>query len=262
MGLRPSVRRYGTERISFPLEQDGVIEFEKWLHPKDHFEPFAQDYIDQLRQYIRPGDAVVDIGAHCGDFTVPLALAAGVEGITFAWEPNPYVFEALEKNACLNSSKTRIIPVCAAVAPEDSQLLFHYSDPGFSNGGNFSGISRWTHGHPFELKVQALRFESWLDREYPQWSDKIRFIKVDTEGFDLEVLRSMEDTLVRQKPFLHVEFYRHLSLERRQTLWGYLNRLGYDLFTTEGAYGVEPKDRIAENDVARWDHFDTIGIPR
>lgn len=261
LGLRPSVRKYGTERLEFQLERDGAISFERWLHPKDRFVPFRQSYIDRLRNYIQPGDAVLDIGAHCGDFTVPLALAAGPEGIVFAWEPNPYVYEVLAKNASLNLHATRIVPVQAAAAPEDCQLLFHYSDPGFSNGGNLAGISRWTHGHAFELQVPALRVESWLEREYPEWTGKIRFVKVDTEGFDLEVLRSLETTLMRQRPTIHVEFYKHLSTDRRKMLWAYLTRLGYTVYTTDPVHNIDPHQRIEEADVTRWDHFDAIAIP-
>ncbi|MCU0715734.1 MAG: hypothetical protein MUD03_06360 [Pirellula sp.] len=111
LGLKPSVRKYGTERLDFHLDREGPIAFERWLHPKDRFVAFGQTYVDRLRQYVRPGDAVLDIGAHCGDFTVPLALAAGPSGIVFAWEPNPYVFDVLAKNAALNTHATRIVPV-------------------------------------------------------------------------------------------------------------------------------------------------------
>ncbi len=96
--------------MRFSLPVDGEIDFESGFIRKTIFLPFSQSLVDQLRQWIEPGDTVIDIGAHSGDFSLPLALAAGRRGIVFAWEPNPYVFEVLEKNTRLNTDRTQIIP--------------------------------------------------------------------------------------------------------------------------------------------------------
>ena len=97
LGLKPKPVVYGTKKIQWNLANDGIIEFEKWLHPKDYFRPFQQILVDQLRQFIKRGDTVIDVGAHCGDFTVPLALAAERSGLVFAWEPNPYVIASSKR---------------------------------------------------------------------------------------------------------------------------------------------------------------------
>ncbi len=262
LGWKPKTQVYGTTRLSFTLPKEGTVEFEKWQHPKDYFQPFNQSLVDQLKQYIRPGDSVIDIGAHCGDFSVPLALAAGPRGVVFAWEPNPYVYAVLEKNAALNRNKTNIVPVHAAVASSDSEQIFHYSDPGFCNGGSFDGISRWRHGHAFRLSVPGKRLNDWMSRYHPERLSRVSFVKVDTEGFDLEVLQSIQPILLRQRPSLHVEFYRHSSRERRAALWSFLDTLGYDVFKTEDGYGVQPISHVAEGDVMRWEHFDAIALPR
>ncbi len=262
LGFKPKPQVYGTTTLQFGLSKDGAIEFEKWLHPKDYFRPFQQELVDQLRMYIRPGDTVIDIGAHCGDFSLPLALAAGTQGIVFAWEPNPYVYSVLEKNANLNRDKTNIVPVQAAAAGTNGFLEFHYSDPGFCNGGCFDGISRWKHGHPYCLNVPARRVTDWITQRYPERLSRISFIKIDAEGFDLEVLRSIEAIVKQQKPFLHVEVYQHLPIERRQELWRYLNDLGYDSYLTEGGYGVEPGVLVQEGDVMKWPHYDVMGLPK
>jgi FkbM family methyltransferase len=259
LGLKPKPKKYGTRRIQFDLAKDGRVEFEKWLHPKDGFHPFPQDYVSALREYLQEGDTAIDIGAHCGDFTIPLALAAGATGAVFAWEPNPYVFEVLEANAQLNRDKTNILPVCAAAGPVESVLSFHYSDPGFCNGGNLQGINRWKHGHAFSLTVQALRVDDWMRKNHPERIDRLRFVKVDAEGFDLQVLQSMEELLRRQHPVMHVEFYRHLQRHQRETLWSFIDSLGYRIFSV-GELGCEPVDRIQQSDVMKWEHFDTICI--
>jgi FkbM family methyltransferase len=262
LGMRPRRQVYGSKRIEFQLPRDGVVEFEKWCHPKDYFKPFDQALVDQLREFIQPGDTVIDIGAHCGDFTVPLALAAGSQGVVFACEPNPYVYEVLEKNAQLNRFKTNIIPFNAAVAEVDGPIEFHYSDPGFCNGGKFDGLSRWRHGHAFRLTVPGRRLNDWLIRKYPERLSRIRFVKVDTEGHDLAVLQSIEAIIRQQRPTIHAEMFKHLSIQQRQAFYQYFEHLGYECHKTDDGYGVEPKTRFDKSQVMQWEHFDFIAIPK
>src|SRR5688572_22012765 len=83
---------YGHEVKTFDLTEDGEVQLAQWLHPKERLKTIRQENITLLRRYIREGDLVIDIGAHSGDTTIPLALAAGPTGTTLALEPNPYVF--------------------------------------------------------------------------------------------------------------------------------------------------------------------------
>src|SRR6185295_7687850 len=109
--------------------------------------------IGALHGFLQPGDIAIDIGAHTGDSTLPMALAVGPAGTVFALGPNPYVFKVLEKNAGLNPSATHIVPLMFAAMPEDGEFEFEYSDEGYCNGGFHQGISRWTHGHFSKLRV-------------------------------------------------------------------------------------------------------------
>ena len=182
LGMKPRAREYGSHRIDFHVDKIGMVNYSKWEHPKDYFRPFSQSRMDELSLFISSGDTVLDIGAHTGDFTVPLALAAGVDGCVFAWEPNPFVYKILQENAQLNREKTNIIPVNAAVAEEDGQLEFSYSDPGYCNGGLFQGLSKRQHGHPFRLTVQGMRIADWLGKEHPHRMSRLSYVKIDTEG--------------------------------------------------------------------------------
>src|SRR3972149_742186 len=82
---------YGHELREFQLAHDGRIEFAQWLHPYDRPTEITQSAVDALRGFVFPGDFVIDVGAHTGDTTVPMALAAGPTGCTLAIEPNPHV---------------------------------------------------------------------------------------------------------------------------------------------------------------------------
>jgi hypothetical protein len=101
-----------------------------------------------------------------------------------------------------------------------------------------------------------------MKQNCPERISRITFVKVDTEGFDLEVLKSIESIITAQNPIVHVEFYRHLNAEKRRALWSFLHDREYELFTTDSAYGVEPVDQVDLTDVMKWRHFDTIAFPR
>jgi FkbM family methyltransferase len=137
---------YGCELRDFVLAREGHVEFAQWRHPYDRPTILTQAAVDALRQFISPGDFVIDVGAHTGDTTVPMALAAGAAGCALAVEPNPYVFKVLGKNAALNRKKTHIVPRCCAATERDGKFVFHYSDaaPGCPNSRTSRSTPRAT----------------------------------------------------------------------------------------------------------------------
>jgi len=52
-------------------------------------------------------------------------------------------------------------------------------------------MSKWLHGHAFKLGVQGKNLQSFLKETYPQLVPKIRYIKIDTEGYESVVLQSL-----------------------------------------------------------------------
>ncbi len=147
LGLDQAPREYPHVVDTFIRPRDGTVQLARWLHPGERPKAITQKSVDALRSFLHEGDVAIDIGAHTGDSTVPMALAVGPRGSVFALEPNPYVFKVLAVNAALNPSKTRIVPLMFAAMPQDGEFEFEYSDAGYCNGGLHEGISRWTHGH-------------------------------------------------------------------------------------------------------------------
>ncbi len=260
LGFRPRVQTYGFEIKSFQLSKDGNIEYAQWLHPRETPKQITQESVDEIRRFLSPGDVAIDIGAHSGDSTIPMALAAGPSGCILALEPNSYVFQVLARNAKLNPQKTRIIPLPFAATPEDAELVFQYSDSGYCNGGQFDQISRWTHGHAFELRVQGRNLLNYLEASHPELIPKIRYIKIDTEGNDEAVIHSIAELLTRNKPYLRFEMYRKLNEGQRLSLYRAVANLGYELhrIVSEDDYRGE---LIRENDLSRWKHCDMFCKP-
>ena len=120
-------RKYGYEITENELPGVGRIRYALWQNPLFDQIPFSKELLDFFRTYIPDGSFAIDIGAHVGDTTIPMALASGPTGLTLGFDPNPYVFEILEVNAGLNKSKTNIEAFNYAITSREGKFYFRSS---------------------------------------------------------------------------------------------------------------------------------------
>ena len=260
MGFRKKSRRYGYVVHDFTYDGD-LMHFAKWQHPKEHRTGIESGYIDAYRQLLQPGDFCVDIGAHSGDSTLPMAVAVGTSGLALALEPNPYVYPVLEKNIRLNRHVANIESIMAAAADRDTVMTFEYSDSGFCNGGRHEGISALRHGHAYNLQVQCIDIEKELRQHYADRLPRLRLVKTDTEGFDLYVLKAMHGILSEFRPIVKAEVFKKTSSDYRQQLLELFEQLDYDVYRME----EEPLTRgpkLTQQNLAELKHYDILCFPR
>ncbi len=268
LGLRPKLREYPFDISSFTLPKDGEICFARWRHPSASRRErsgggfkLTQPIVDTLRAFLKPGDVAIDIGAHTGDSSLPIALAVGEKGAVFALEPNLYAYKVLLANSALNRTKTNIFPLNIAATPEDGSFEFEYSDPGFCNGGFHAGIDPWKHAHFFKLKVTGRNVPKFLSTNFPEQAKRVRYIKIDTEGFDRAVASSMRQVLVEQKPYIKTEMYKHTPESERRGYYRDLRELGYTLYKVESEEEDYRSKPLPESDIMKWSHYDVFAVP-
>jgi FkbM family methyltransferase len=260
LGFRPAPRTYGSEVIVFDLPRDGRIEYARWLHPRETAKTFSQESVGQLRRFLSPGDVAIDIGAHTGDSAIPMALAVGKSGAVLALEPNPYVFPVLKKNSELNRNAMTIIPLPFAATAEDGEYEFEYGDAGFCNGGLHENVSRWKHGLAFKLKVTGKNLAKYLAAEHPDLLPRIRYIKVDAEGYDLAVLMSLSGILEGYHPFLRAEVFKWTKRPQRERLLRFLLAAGYQAWRVESEANYRGEALTPER-LMDWAHYDLFAAP-
>ena len=263
-GRKPEPKAFGWTLETHDLPREGRVEFARWLNPGAYriTAPEVQATVDQLRRFLGPGDVALDIGAHSGDTALPMALAVGPTGAVLAFEPNPYVFPVLRQNASLNPDRTRIVPLPYAAMRTDGAYEFQYGDESFNNGGFHEGVSRWRHGSAFKLTVEGRNIEELLAREYPALISRVRFIKVDTEGFDLAVLETIEGLIQARRPYVQVEVFnlRKSSAEYRRGLLAFFDRHRYVAHRVRGAGDLLGEVVTADN-LMSWNHYDIFCVP-
>src|SRR5256886_271352 len=264
LGLKPKPKTFGFVIEGHDLPREGRIEVARWLHPGAYrVAPLQlQAAVDQLRRFLRAGDVAIDIGAHTGDTTLPIALAVGATGLVLGLEPNPYVFPVLERNASLNPAKTTILPLNFAAMRTDGFYEFQYGEEGYCNGGFHEGMSKWLHGSAFKVRGEGRNVQEFLVRQRPDLIPRLRFIKVDAEGFDWPILETLEDLVRSQRPFLQVEMFNLRKSPTAYRLWLHDFPAGHDVAMrrTRGNANLLG-DRITPEDLTQWNVYDVFCIP-
>lgn len=237
-------QQYGIRVDVFALKGGESIEFANWLNPLIAPKVITQSEIDFFRKYIRPGSFCIDVGANIGDKTVPMAIAAGAKGLVLGLDPNPTVFKVLEANSRLNAGKANIVPLQLAATETNKQFFFASSEASMSNGGLIEDLNDTLHGK-FKHKdpIQGVNLGDYLQEHYAEWLPKLSFIKLDAEGFDYFILKTLVRLVKEHRPTIAMEVYHRISAQTRTDIFLLLKECGYTILnigTFEGEIAVKP----------------------
>ena len=260
LGIRGGARHYPYEMVPYEIGQGETVRFPQWTHPAESTKVMTPRLVDAYRALISEGDFCVDIGAHSGDTALPMAVAAGRTGCVLALEPNPFVYPVLEKTRRANAHLTHIQTIMAAAAAEEGFMEFEYSDSGYCNGGRHHGISPFRHGHAFKLKVFAINLEAELRSDFAALLPRLRFIKVDAEGYDLEVLKSIEGVVREFRPVIKAEVFKKTDRAYREGMLEYFRGLDYSVKKIREDPLAEGADLTMES-LGAGEHYDILARP-
>ena len=263
LGFRTKIKRYQYQIFDYNTEGGGaLIRYAQWMHPNETKKTGFPDLAKLYQRYLNKGDFCIDIGAHTGDTTIPMAVAVGREGCVLALEPNPYVYHVLEKNARINTQVCNIRTILAAALEEEGFIEFEYSDSGFCNGGRHKGISVLKHGHPYKLKVFGINLKEELESDFSEYLPKLKLVKVDAEGYDLYILRSISSILKSYSPIIKAEVYKKTDLQYRRDFISFLvEDIAYRVYRLKSE-PLEFGEELTKDNLCDYDHYDIICFPK
>jgi FkbM family methyltransferase len=246
---------------TFNLEKTGAIQFANWSNPLVSHKDITQAKVDFFKRFIAEGSMCIDIGANVGEHTVSMALAVGKAGLVVSFDPNPMVFNILQKNSELNSALTNIKPFNCAISETDGEFYYNSSEASFSNGG-ISTEATNRHGK-FQLpqRIKGVNLDTFLHAHFNDDLAKLKLIKVDTEGYDKEILKSIAPIIQKYKPVIIAECFPKLNKAERIDLYNTIARHGYDLYYFRDIDRTEDTLKITADDMERWKHFDIFALP-
>jgi FkbM family methyltransferase len=172
-----------------------------------------------LKQTLQSGDLFVDVGANEGMMSLLGSRLVGYTGRVIAFEPNETPRGIFQANVARNGITN--IDIKAAGLGEKSGMLDLFV-PSINTGeGTFTPTGR---SDGVRIKCPVVVGDDVLDGEKP------RLIKIDVEGFELNVLRGLKKTLVEKRPIVVMEMIEeHLARASTspQELISFLAELGY-----------------------------------
>jgi FkbM family methyltransferase len=200
-----------------------------------HWEP---SYTRLFLRLIRPGDTVLDIGAHLGVYAVLAAAATGAGGKVHAFEPNSRFASLLGRSLAVNGFAGHASVHNLAVGAEEGMTELRFSWA-FAGGGHLAtGAPRHDSLEGEPCRVVA------LDEMFADPSFRADVIKMDVEGTETQAVQGMTQLLARS-PRVRVmfEFAPQLLAAHGSgaaALIGLFDRLGFAFWNIEADSSLTP----------------------
>lgn len=153
-----------------------------------------------LAALLRPGDTMVDVGAHVGTMTLPAARAVGPDGRVIAIEPGPRAAALLRRSLHINSLAGQVsVHVCAAGATAGEATLHLAPVLGENTlvaAAGSPGPGAETAAGPGGGATVRVALRPLDDIVPPRSAGGgVGVVKIDAEGYELEVWKGMRRIL-------------------------------------------------------------------
>jgi len=183
---------------------------------------------------LQPGDCFVDIGANIGHYSLLASNLVGDEGRVVAIEAAQWIHALLDKHVSLNRRRN-IRTVQVAAAAQSGTLRLY---PG--KAGNIGKTTTVGHGGD-SVEVKALPLSEILHEDELA---RMRIIKIDVEGAELQVVRGMAQLLERTRNDLEIVMEvtpepDAAGVTAHEEIFDTMRRHGFAPYLFDNDYGVD-----------------------
>lgn len=178
-GARGGLARYVCNGVEMELNPASLLD--EWLINGTAFNDLL---VQRIAAKLRPDDLYLDIGANIGYFAIYAAKTTGC--YTFCFEPSPRELKRLHRNISLNGAG-HVVVFPFGLAAEEKEVglkLWDASNPGHNH------VVRT--GEEGAVVTKVFRLDQAITADLAR---RVRLVKIDVEGYEMEVLRGMESLM-------------------------------------------------------------------
>ena len=151
---------------------------------------------------IGPTTSVIDFGTWVGP-TVMFASMLGSKAV-YGFEPDPRAHSEMVVNAKLNGL-VNVIPHHACVGPKSGNLTMYYRDGNSMSSTYKDGLQAPFTGFTKEINVSCYTLNDVVD--FYGIPPSSIFIKMDIEGFEVDLLPTLKDFFNIYRPSMHLSLH-------------------------------------------------------
>lgn len=168
----------------------------------NQFEHYQEAQRNRALSHVKKWRLALDIGANIGLWSKDLSKFFNK---VVCFEPNKFCIDYLKKNIDLN--KSMIKSFALGSKNEEKNLFIHLTNSGASSFVNKTKTGYDTKLNPIygefsddtkSLSVKVKKLDNFN-------FNNVDFIKIDVQGFELEVLKGAKETLAKNNPILCIE---------------------------------------------------------
>lgn len=208
---------------------------------------YETEIVGLLEKLLRTGDTFVDVGANIGYLSGMAAGIVGTTGRVLSFEPAPSCFKRLEALKALNPGfEWDIYPLALGSESAAMELAISKTNIGWNTlvAGQIPGDLE-----AGRVSVEVRKLDDCL---YTAGVDRVRVLKIDTEGFEAQVVLGAQNWLKAGKiDHLIVEIQPRQGTRRApdfETMLELLSAAGYEPRQTRAPYRLLQSDGIVNGD--------------
>lgn len=176
------------------LYRSGLLKFKNYQSEKNYsYDALTAEIMDKI---LRDNSNCVDVGCHKGAILNQIILRSP-DGQHYAFEPLPELYRGLKKKY-ERKPNVKLFDCALSDSCGESTYQHVVTNPGYS------GLRQRRYDRAEEKIVQLMVRIEMLDNVIPE-DVQVRFIKIDVEGGELQVLRGAAKTIKRCRPFIIFE---------------------------------------------------------
>jgi len=196
--------------------------------------------ITLLKQLVKQGDHVLDIGANIGFYAKIISNLVGEKGKVYCFEPDKTNFNYLLKN----TARIKNINLFNLAVSDKEEVIKVYK----SKLLNVDHRTYPVNNYDSVEEINAKSIDGILGKEI----EKIDLIKIDIQGFELTAFKGMENLLSKQNNIKIIAEYWPHGFKRAGTsaieFYDFFDKLNYQFkLIDEGKISLIDRNYIVEN---------------